>query len=160
MHMRPILLAVLLGLPQTLLAGEREAVESILDSGRPVKGVVFEIMGGDAASLKRAIIRTRGYVYQLRGMNKDIKLAVLSRGLEQFSLLKHTAEENHKLHKQVQKLVKNLNVPVQVCGRFAGMNDVESKEFLDIVEVVDSAPVQLETYRYNGYQIIQMDFDE
>jgi len=156
--LRILLLTLYLFVPYTLQAGEREDFRNLLNSNKQVKGVVFEIVGGDAASLRKSLVRIKSYVYQLRGKYDNINIVILSHGLEEFALLKRAAVENHKLHQQVAKLVNNHKVPVLVDSRFAGMNNVQDKEFIDMVEVIDSAPVQLENYRLKGYQIVLMDF--
>ena len=136
---------------------EQFAVVMKLEQG-PV-GVVFEIVGGDAESLHKAINRIKGYMKKIKLRFPDSKFVVVSHGMEQFSLLKEKEDDHPELHKQVQSLVKEDQTPLQVCGSFAEMMGVEDKEFLSIVNVVASGPAQIEFYKYKGYRLVEMDLE-
>ncbi len=140
-------------------AEEVEQIEAMINSKQGPAGVVFEIVGGDANSLKAAIIRIESYIEKIKFQFPATKFIVISHGVEQFSLLTENEIEHPKLHKQIQRLVKDDQIPLQVCGSFAGMMDIEDKEFQSFIEVVDSAPAQIEYYKYKGYRVIEMELD-
>ena len=138
---------------------EKQQLADLLKSQEPVVGVVFEIVGGDSMTLLRAVARSRGYMDKIKKRHPGIKFVIVSHGLEQFSMLDENQVEYSILHHQVENMVKYDGVPFQVCGGFAEINDVLHDEFVDYVEVLPSAPAQLDEYASKGYRIIEMDMD-
>ena len=140
-----------------LLAAELEDVSRLLERSSAPVGVVFEMVGGDAESLNIALRRTETYVVKLKKKFPDAKFVILSHGLEQFSLLQHNKDDNPNLHQRVERLVKDEKIPIQVCGAFAEMSDVDDRDFIKSVQVVDSAPLQIQEYVEQGYVVIEME---
>ncbi len=139
------------------VAGEDAQLAAILKSETPPAGVVFEIGGGDADTLYAAIGRAQIYREQLRAKFPAMEFAVITHGLEQFSLVKSKTEQYMVLHRQVRSMAMEQHTPVLVCGTFAGMNGVSQNDFPDFVTVTDQAPAAIEDYRYRGFIIIEMD---
>ncbi len=138
-------------------ANETDAMAEVLASNPPPAGVVFEIVGGDARSLNTAIERAQRHIQKLRTKFPSIRVVVVSHGLEQFSLLQDRQADHPDLHQRVRRLVNDEGVPLQVCGAFADMTGVDSKQFIQDVQVLDAAPVQIEDYRARGYVVIEME---
>ena len=138
-------------------ASEKEAIAKLMALEKAPAGVAFEIVGGDSTSLEAALVRAQHYSMQVKQRFADTQFVILSHGLEQFSLLKKNEAENKQLHQRVQRLVKDDNIPVQVCGSFADMLKIDSRDFQSFVQVVDSGPLQLQTYQEQGYVVIEMD---
>ncbi|MBI1425658.1 MAG: hypothetical protein GC149_19695 [Gammaproteobacteria bacterium] len=156
---RPGLIVALLMLIQShsAAAGEKAQLSTVLSSGTPPAGVVFEIVGGDADSLHAAIGRTQTYRDQLRAKFPALQFEVITHGMEQFSLMKDKTEQYVALHRQVRSLARDQNTPLMVCGAFADMNGVSKNDFPDFVTVTDQAPAAIEDYRYRGFTVIEMD---
>lgn len=151
------MLLISLAVVPVVRADEIKQIGELFSKTELPRGVVFEIVGGDAGSLERAIERAREYSQQLREKHKNINIVILSHGLEQFSLLKERQQQHAGLHQKVGRLVKDDNIKLEVCGSFADMMGFESTGFVDFANVVDAAPAQLENYRYQGYAVIEMD---
>jgi len=58
---RVLLITLYLFVPFTLLASEREEFGNLLNNNRQVKGVVFDIVGGDTACHWKSPTRIKGY---------------------------------------------------------------------------------------------------
>ncbi len=158
--MRQIILCAIILFAQQVpvcSAGEYEQLDAVIKLKQAPKGVVFEIVGGDARSLQSAIQRIKRYKNVIKTRFPESNFVVISHGIEQFALTKDKQNEHTELHKQVQGLVKDDQIPLQVCGSFAGMMGVEENEFLAYIEVVDAAPAQIEHYKYMGYRLIEME---
>lgn len=155
---RYVLLAILL-LLQTwpVLADEAQQLAEILAARSAPTGVVYEIVGGDAASLQRAMQRAQTYTQQLREKFPALKVAIVTHGLEQFALLRRNAEEHGELHRQVRRIVEDEKIPAQVCGAFAAQMGEAATDFMPSVEVVAAGPAQIEEYRYQGYAVLEME---
>ena len=156
--MQRILSSLCLLLAATMVsASELEDVTKVLQLKTAPVGVVFEMVGGDADSLNLALRRTEAYVSKMRKVFPDAKYVIVSHGLEQFSLLEHNREDNPELHKRVESIVKNKDIPLHVCGAFAEMNEVDPKEFIKSVQVADSGPLQIQEYVEQGDILIEME---
>lgn len=138
-------------------ASELEDVTRVLERQSAPVGVVFEMVGGDADSLNIALRRTEAYVTKMRKKFPKANYVIVSHGLEQFSLLRQNAADNPELHKRVESLVKDKNIPLHVCGAFAEMNEVDTADFIKSVQVADSGPLQIQEYIEQGYILIEME---
>ena len=153
------LLFFFLFLSGSIYAGELEDVTKLLTRDSAPVGVVFEMVGGDGESLNIALRRTQAYVKKLRKVFPETKYAIVTHGLEQFSLLEHNQEDNPDLHKRVERIVKDENIPLHVCGAFAEMSDIDTKDFIKTVDVSDSGPLQIQEYVEKGYVLIEMELN-
>jgi len=161
--MKKILMIVLLSMSflQTACSDAKEqSMQTILALNEPPVGVVFELATGDDNGLEWAIPLVRSYATQLRERFPNIKLAVVSHGLEQFQLVRNEQKEVSKSHTQVASLIKDKNIEVHVCGNFAGMLGVERDEFIDVVKVAKRAPLQVESFIDAGYKLVLISVPE
>ena len=120
------------------------------------KSIVFEIVSGDSERLRWAIPAVQQYIRQLRQRFPELPIAVVSHGKEQFSLTRDKQKKYNKVHKGIQSLVKDSNVPVHVCGTYADWHNVDESEFPDYVDVAAAGPVQINDYRQLGYLLVKV----
>ena len=149
---RAVLPLILLFLPFNLYAGSQQAVEKILQLEEEPAGVVFEIVTGDSEGLNWALPLTRNYIDKLRQRFPELHIAVVTHGQEQFALQKSASEEQQQVHQQVQSLMNEQNVPVHVCGTYAGWRGLSDEDFPDYVDVAAAGPAQVNDYLAIGYQ--------
>ena len=150
-----LLIFISLSVTQTAFSETNDqSIQKLLSSSKLPVGVVFEIASSDNTGLEWAVPLVTSYANQLRAKFPDIKLAVVSHGLEQFQLTKANRKEHANTHNQIQSLIKDQNIEMHVCGNFAGMMGVDRDEFVDFVKVVDRAPLQVEAFQDLGYKLI------
>jgi len=147
----PLLLVVF---PLPLLANSDQAVEQLLQLNEAPDGVVFEIVTGDPEGLQWALPLTRSYIEKIRQRFPDIPLAVVTHGQEQFALQKQASNEQQQVHQLVQSLTAEQNVPVHVCGTYAGWRGLTEEDFPDYVDVAAAGPAQINDYVSLGYKKI------
>jgi intracellular sulfur oxidation DsrE/DsrF family protein len=153
--LRVLLLPLLLvAFPLPVLANSDRAVEQLLQLDEAPDGVVFEIVTGDPEGLQWALPLTRSYIEKIRQRFPDIHLAVVTHGQEQFALQKQSSEEQQQVHRLVQSLTTEQNVPVHVCGTYAGWRGLTEEDFPDYVDVAAAGPAQINDYVSLGYQKI------
>lgn len=131
-------------------------LEEVLQRNEAPAGVVFEIVSGDSEHLRWAIPAVQQYIRQLRQRFPELPIAVVSHGKEQFSLTRDKQKKYSKVHKGIQSLVKDSNVPVHVCGTYADWHNVDESEFPDYVDVAAAGPVQINDYRQLGYLLVKV----
>ncbi|MFZ5557737.1 MAG: hypothetical protein ACOZDY_13635 [Pseudomonadota bacterium] len=148
-------------LPLLLAAGAAGAssdreVAALLERDRPPPGVVFEIVSGDARALEWAVPRVSGYAERLRARFPALPIAVVTHGNEQFALQSDAQQSFIDLHRRVQELSTRENVPVHICGTYAGMRGVAPEAFPKYVDVAPSGPAQIRGYRELGYVLVRV----
>jgi len=144
-----------IGLPGAVLAAaaDRE-IAHLLGQPEAPAGVVFEIVSGDPEGLRESLPRVRDYVQRLRERFPGVELAVVTHGQEQFALQSAHRGEQEEVHRQVQSLVGDQQVPVHVCETYAGWRGVTAEDFPEYVDVAPSGPAQVRAYRDVGYTVI------
>ena len=147
-------LALLFGSYRLFASGVE--LEEVLQRNEAPAGVVFEIVSGDSEHLRWAIPAVQQYIRQLRQRFPELPIAVVSHGKEQFSLTRDKQKKYNKVHKGIQSLVKDSNVPVHVCGTYADWHNVDESEFPDYVDVAAAGPVQINDYRQLGYLLVKV----
>ena len=147
-------LALLFG-SYRLFASDIE-IEEILQLKEAPSGVVFEIVSGDSEHLRWAIPAVQQQIKKLRTRFPDLSIAVVSHGKEQFALTKDKQKTYKKVHKGIQSLVKDSDVPVHVCGTYADWRNVAESDFPDYVDVAAAGPVQINDYRKLGYLLVKL----
>lgn len=155
--MKKIFLSILVGLSLLQIACSKrgeEGLRTILSSSEPPIGVVFEIASGDDEGLNWAIPVVQSYAKQLRTKFPGIKLAVVSHGEEQFQLTRDNRRNFAAMHKQVVSLIKNQDVEIHVCGRYAASYGIDEDKFVDYVDVAAQGPAQVKAYENNGYEVL------
>ena len=141
---------LLLFLPDILSAESEHDIENILQQSEPPAGVVFEIVTGDAEGLSWALPLTRSYIKTLRERFPELSVAVVSHGQEQFALQNREQAQQPAVHKQVRSLIDS-DVPVYVCGTYAGWRGLSDEDFPDYVNVAAAGPAQVNDYIALGY---------
>lgn len=147
-------IALLLG-SHHLLASGIELVE-VLQLPEAPSGVVFEIASGDKEQLRWAIPAVQQHIRRLRERFPELPIAVVTHGKEQFALTRDNQKKYDKVHKSIQSLVRDSDVPVHVCATYAERYNVAENEFPDYVDVAAAGPVQINDYRQLGYLLIKI----
>ena len=138
-------------------AGELEAVTDILARKSAPPGVVFEMVGGNAESFNIALRRTEAYVEKLRKKFPEADYAIVTHGVEQFTLLESNTEKYPALHKRVEHIIKVEKIHLHVCAALAKASDVDPTDFIKSVDVVESGPQQIRKYVDAGYVLVEME---
>jgi intracellular sulfur oxidation DsrE/DsrF family protein len=120
-------------------------------------GIVFEIVTGDNDGLKWALSAVKNNIRKLRERFKDLEIAVVTHGSEQFALTTDNQKNYQESHKVVQDLVSDKNVNLHVCGTFAGWRGKSEEDFPEYVDVSPAGPAQINDYRNLGYLVIVID---
>jgi len=149
-------LAMALLIPLVARAGAESQIERLLNAPEPPPGVVFEIAGSDPDALGELLPGIREYVQRLRRRFPALEIAVVTHGVEQFALQTERRSGNEQVHRQVQSLVGEQNVPVHVCETFASWRGIGAEEFPEYVQVAPSGPAQVRAYRELGYEVVQL----
>ncbi|NIR97865.1 MAG: hypothetical protein GWO39_07190 [Gammaproteobacteria bacterium] len=137
-------------------ADANEQVASLLRAQSAPPGVVFEVVTGDPAGLRRVIPRIKGWVARLHARFPGLGIAVVSHGMEQFALQSSARDSRGEVHRQVRSLVRDEEVSLHVCGTFADWHGVPPESFPDYVGVSASGPAQLNDYEALGYVRIRL----
>jgi len=140
-----------------IASNNQEQINQLLSQTDAPFGVVFEIVEGDSNALEWAIPAIKRYAGQLRAKYPDIGIAVVSHGKEEFGLLKSSTAKHKKVHKIVQSLVKDDEIPVHVCGTHASWYNKKAEDFPDYIDVAPAGPTQIRNYEDMGYEKIVME---
>lgn len=142
------------------LAQSADAIAYLLNSNDPPPGVVFEVAESDSDALQWAIPQVRDYVARLRARHPQLEMALVTHGKEQFALqTKDQQGENAAVHKGVQSLLSD-QVPVHVCGTYAGWYGVAAEDFPAYVDVAPAGPTQIHNYEELGWAVIRVEAPE
>ena len=131
-------------------------LEDILGMGRPA-GIAFLVREHNEDAYDWVLPRLEHYVTLVRAQWTGVPVVVVSHGEEMFSLLKARQPANAAYRAAIQRLVTGHQVAFQVCGAFAALSGTDAADFIDAVEVIDSAPEQITDYRMAGYRIIHLE---
>ena len=135
----------------------QKKIDKILAMESAPFGVVFEVVERDKSDLEWAFPKIKQFSEQLRKRFPDIGIAVVSHGKEQFGLLKTETKDHEKVHKIVQSLVKDNDIPVHVCGTHASWYDKKPEDFPDYVDVSPAGPTEIENYKDMGYVLVVLE---
>lgn len=138
--------------PVSALADSEQSVNQILQLNDSPEGVVFEIVTGDAAGLRWALPLTRTYIEKIRQRFPELPIAVVTHGQEQFALQKQASGDQKPVHQLVQSLGEEHNIPVHVCGTYAGWRGLSEEDFPNYVDVAAAGPAQINDYVALGYR--------
>lgn len=136
--------------------GAEHRLGELLARAEPPPGVVFEIAGGDPDALREHLPRVQDYVQRLRARFPDLEVAVVTHGSEQFALQRSERRRYEQVHRQVQSLADDQQVPVHICETFAGWRGVTAEDFPDYVQVAPSGPAHVNAYRDLGYVVVDV----
>lgn len=148
------LLAALTGFPVS--AAATDGVEALLANKEAPAGVIFEIVGGDAATLGELLAGIRADIERLRARFPGLPVAIVSHGEEQFALTTDNRANDPELHAIAEGIVTGEHVDLHVCGTYAGWFGVDPGDFPDYVDVAAAGPAQINDYRALGYVLITL----
>ena len=131
-------------------------IEEILKLKNAPAGIVFEIVTGEANSLEWALPETKNYIKELRARFPKLEVAIVTHGNEQFALKTNNDKKYKKIHSLTQQLVQKENIPLHVCGTYAGWKGVSEEEFPDYVDVAAAGPATINDYISLGYILIKI----
>ena len=132
-----------------------ESLQEILALPDAPTGVVIDIIESDASDLQRLIPQIQDATRQLRQRFKDLPVAVVSHGREQFALTSKNITKHAGLEDGVKNLV-NSDVDVHVCGTHASWYDVTPEDFPDYIDVAAVGPAQVNDYINLGYVLLDL----
>lgn len=117
-------------------------------------GVVIEIVTPEDEGLKWALPEAQDAVTKLRAKYKDLPIAIVTHGSEQFALMKKQQPTHQAEHQIVQSLMKDNKVEVHVCGTHAEWKGVHAEDFPPYVDVTAAGPAQINDYKSLGYLLL------
>ena len=133
-----------------------QEIEQILKLKQPPEGIVFEIVTGAANSLEWALPEIQNHIKRLRARFPKLEIAVVTHGNEQFALTIKNDKKYKKIHSLTQQLVQKDNIPLHVCGTYAGWKGVSEEEFPNYVDVTAAGPATINDYISLGYTLIKI----
>ena len=136
---------------------ESGEVDQLLSLQAPPSGVVFEVVTANDDALDSALPKIKKYALRLRQRFPELSIAVVTHGLEQFSLMSSETAEYADLHALAKELTTTADIPVQVCGTHASWQGQTPEDFPDYIDVVAAAPAQINDYRQLGYIVIDVE---
>ena len=140
-----------------LATNANEQVEEILSLKEAPAGIVFEIVTGESNSLEWTLPEAQNYIKELRARFPKLDVAIVTHGNEQFALKSNNNKKYKKVHSLTQQLVQSDNVPLHVCGTYAGWKGVSEEEFPDYVDVAAAGPATINDYVALGYTLIKIE---
>lgn len=152
--LRWLSIASLVGMSFLVNASEETTLKEILALPQAPDGVVIEIVTGDRAGLTWALPQSKEYIKQLRAKFKDLPIAIVTHGREQFTLTNKNQDKNKSGHKTVKSLLQDDKVQVHVCGTYASWQGLSDEDFPDYVNVSASGPAQINDYVAVGYLLV------
>jgi len=150
-----LVLTLFLLISFSVSASTETDVEFIISAKNPPKGVVFEVIAAKESALKPALEKIEGYIKRLKAAIPEIKLSVVTHGVEEFALLKENKKRFKESHQKVQSLV-SADVPVHVCGTHASWYSYADDDFPDYVAVAIAGPEKVREYQQQGYALIDI----
>jgi len=135
---------------------EIDEINKIIGAHPPPSGVLFVIYEYEYDALEWVVPRLSEYVRILRAQHPDLAISVVSHGDEMLAL---PLQEKHlfpRVHKEIQKLAEQYQVPFHVCGAYAAFNGLSEEDFPSYIDVVPFGPSQIADYRMVGYELIDL----
>ena len=148
------LLALTLSLVSCTIHAKDISLQEILALPAAPPGVVIEIVTADAEGLSWALPQAQNAVAKLREKFKDLPVAIVTHGREQFALTQKRQSSHQAEHRIVQSLTQDNQVAVHVCGTLAGWRGVSPEDFPAYVDVAAAGPAQINDYKALGYMLL------
>ncbi len=148
------LLAIILLLGSGISLAKSNTLKDILELSAAPPGVVIEIVTPEDEGLKWALPEAQDAVAKLRVKFKDLPIAIVTHGSEQFALMKKQQATHQAEHQIVQSLIKDNKVDVHVCGTYAAWKGVHAEDFPAYVDVAAAGPAQINDYKALGYLLL------
>ena len=114
-------------------------------------GVVFEVVDWEEAYLATALPWVSEQIVTLRQKFPGLKVAVVSHGREQFSLLADTELAYPEIHAGARRLISDHDVELELCLGHANMQGFNASDFPDYVTIDTAGPAQIAIYEGLGY---------
>ena len=111
-------------------------------------------MTSDRAGLSWALPQAQNVVTKLRKKFKDLHIAIVTHGSEQFALTQKQQSSHQAEHLIVQSLIKENQIAVHVCGTLAEWKGVHPEDFPAYVDVAAAGPAQINDYKALGYALL------
>ena len=140
----------------TFASSANEQIDDILSQDDAPAGIVFEIVTGSSNSLEWALPQTQKLIKKIRKRFPKLEVAIVTHGNEQFALTSNNNKKYKKVHSLTQQLVQQDNVPLHVCGTYAGWKGVSEEEFPEYVDVAAAGPATINDYKSLGYILIKI----
>lgn len=140
----------------TFASSANEQIDDILLQEKAPAGIVFEIVTGSSNSLEWALPQTQKLIKKIRKRFPKLEVAIVTHGNEQFALTSNNNKKYKKVHSLTQQLVQQDNVPLHVCGTYAGWKGVSEEEFPEYVDVAAAGPATINDYKSLGYILIKI----
>ena len=151
-------LSMLLLFASPFVSGDESSeIDRLLSVQARPPGVVFEVVTANDDALEQALPKIKKYALRLRQRFPELSIAVVTHGLEQFSLMSSEATEYPDVHALAKELTHTADIPVQVCGTHASWQGQTPEDFPDYIDVVAAAPAQINDYRQLGYIVIDVE---
>ncbi len=150
-HLLLRLLALTLVLFSSTVHAKNITLKDILALSAAPSGVVIEIVMPEAEGLRWALPQAQNAVAKLREKFKDLPIAIVTHGNEQFALTQKNQSSHQAEHQIVQSLAKDNQVAVHVCGTHAEWKGVHPEDFPAYVDVAAAGPAQINDYKSLGY---------
>jgi len=152
--MRRLLLVVSVLVSLPCRSDTNADVARILEYPTAPAGVVFEVVSGDLNFLAQNMPAIREQSQRLRNRFPQLPIAVVTHGVEEFSLTRERSKDFPALHAAVQTLANDESIPVHVCGTHASWRNLSDEAFPAYVDVAPIGPVQVRTYQELGYELV------
>ena len=136
-----------------------QEIEQVLQLKQAPEGIVFEIVTGAANSLEWALPEVQSHIKRLRARFPKIEIAVVTHGNEQFALTTKNNKKYKKIHSLTQQLVQKDNIPLHVCGTYAGWKGMSEEDFPNYVDVAAAGPATINDYISLGYTLIKIQME-
>lgn len=141
-------------------SAQETTLEDILAMPQAPDGVVIEIVTGDNAGLSWALPQSKEYIAKLRQRFKDLPIAIVTHGREQFALTNKGQDSSKTEHKTVRSLIQDDDVQVHVCATYASWRGLTEEDFPDYVNVSATGPAQVNDYIAVGYLLLIISSDD
>ena len=148
------LLALALMLMSCTAHAKDISLKDILALPATPPGVVIEIVTSDEEALHWALPQAQDAVAKLRAKFKELPIAIVTHGREQFALTQKRQSSHQAEHQIVQSLMKDNHVAVHVCGTHAEQRGVSPEDFPAYVDVAAEGPAQINDYQTLGYVLL------
>ena len=145
----------MLGLFGFSLTASAATLDEILKLDEAPTGVVVEVVEPGAAALEAVLNDVAHASRELRKKFPDLPVAVVSHGVEQFSLTSKNIKQHKTLESGVKKLVAD-DVDLHVCGTHASWYNITPEEYPDYIDVSATGPAQINDYLNIGYIMLDL----
>jgi len=135
---------------------EIDEINRIIDTHPPPSGVLFVVYEYEYDALEWVVPRLSEYVRLLRAQHPNLAISVVSHGDEILALPLQEKHLFHRVHKEIQTLAEQHQVPFHVCGAYAAFNGLSEEDFPDYIDVVPFGPAQINDYKMVGYEAIDL----